>query len=58
MIQSAETVGQMESDAELEDVLIGLGYHKSIIKGVMKKIDPKIIGLESRLKHVLKLLKK
>ncbi len=58
MIQSTEAVGQMESDMELEDVLVGLGYNKNIVKGVVKKIDQKIFGLESRLKNALKLLKK
>lgn len=58
MIQSAETVEQMQSDIELEDVLVGLGYNKNIVKGVVKKTDPKLFGLESRLKNALKLLKK
>ena len=58
MIQSAETVKQMQSDIELEDVLVGLGYNKNIVKGVVKKIDPKLFGLEPRLKNALKLLKK
>lgn len=58
MIQSAEAVGQMESDMELEDILVGLGYNKNIVKGVVKKIDPKLFSLESRLKNALRLLKK
>lgn len=58
MIQSVETVEQMQSDMELEDVLVGLGYNKNIVKGVVKRIDQKLFGLEPRLKNALKLLKK
>jgi len=58
ILQSAEAVEQMESEVELEDILVGLGYTKNAVKGILRKIDPKLIGLESRLKNALKLLKK
>lgn len=58
MLASAETVQQMELDAELEEVLLGLGYTRSSVRGVLKKVDQSSIGLENKLKAALKLLKK
>lgn len=52
------TIRKMEGDSELEEMLVGLGYNKAQAKAAIAKIDPKIIGLQERLKAVLKEYKK
>lgn len=51
---SAQTLSLMESDLELEDTLVSLGYTKQQAKAVIAKIDPKIPGFKERLKEALK----
>lgn len=58
VLKSAEMVKIMESDLDLEEALVGLGYSRQQAKKAMSQIDPLIKGLELRLKAVLKLLKK
>lgn len=50
----AQTLDLMESDAELEETLINLGYTKQQAKAAISKIDPKITGFKERLKEALK----
>lgn len=49
---------KLESDMELEDALVGLGYDKSVSRQAIKKIPGEIIDPEKRLKEALKLLSK
>jgi Holliday junction DNA helicase RuvA len=44
----------MESDVELEETLISLGYTKQEAKSAISKINPKITGFKERLKEALK----
>ncbi|HNW96376.1 MAG TPA: Holliday junction branch migration protein RuvA [Candidatus Paceibacterota bacterium] len=49
---------KLESDMELEDALVGLGYDKSVSRQAIKKIPGEIVDPEKRLKEALKLLSK
>lgn len=49
---------KLESDMELEDALVDLGYDKSVSRQAIKKIPEGIIDSEKRLKEALKLLGK
>jgi Holliday junction DNA helicase RuvA len=49
---------KLESDMELEDALVDLGYDKSVSRQAIKKIPEGIVDLEKRLKEALKLLGK
>ena len=49
-----QTLSLMESDLELEETLISLGYTKQQAKSAIAKIDPKITGFKERLKETLK----
>ena len=51
-------VSKLESDLELEDALIGLGYDKNAIRQIIRKIPEEIVDSEKRLKEALKLLGK
>ena len=51
---TAQTLGLMESDLELEDTLVSLGYTKPQAKATVARIDPKTIGFKERLKEALK----
>lgn len=51
---SAKILTLMESDIELEETLISLGYTKQEAKSAISKIDPKISGFKERLKEALK----
>ena len=44
----------MESDAELEETLVNLGYSRSQAKMFLAKIDPKVTGFKERFKEALK----
>lgn len=57
-VDSERIVGEMESDSDIEDALLNLGYTKEQIRGALKKVDPSLAGLEIRLRAALKLLKK
>ncbi len=52
-----ELVGVMESDSDIVETLVGLGYTKTQAQDALSKIDPKITKIEERIKAVLKLLK-
>ena len=58
VLQSAETVKRMESDLDLEEALVGLGYTRQQAKKAIGQIDMNVKGLEQRLKAALKVLKK
>lgn len=52
------TVQKMESDVDLVETLVGLGYKRQEAKDALAKVDEKIVGLEERLKAALKILGK
>ena len=54
---SQQIVGLMESDLDIADALVNLGYTKTQAKEALAKVDPKITGVESRIKEALKFLK-
>lgn len=54
---SEEIVGLMESDHDIVEALVNLGYVKSQAKEALVKVDAKIGKLEDRLKAALKFLK-
>lgn len=54
--RSAELVGKMESDLDLEEALAGLGYRRFAVKEAIKKIPKEAGGMESRLREALKIL--
>ena len=58
VLKSAETVKMMESDLDLEEALVGLGYSKQQAKRAIGQLDSLVKGLELRLKAALKLLKR
>jgi Holliday junction DNA helicase RuvA len=49
-----ETLNLMESDVELEETLMSLGYSKAQSKTAIAKLDPKITSFKERLKEALK----
>jgi len=51
---SAQTLTLMESDLELEETLVSLGYTKAEAKSAIAKIDPAVTGFKERLKEALK----
>lgn len=54
--RTAATVHAMESDADLVETLVGIGYRREEAKAALARVDAKIIGLEPRLKAALKVL--
>ena len=56
--KSGESIEKMEHDSDIEDALTNLGYKKDHVREILKKIDPKLEGIEERLRAALKLLKK
>lgn len=52
------TVQKMESDADIVETLVGLGYRRQEVKDALSKIEGNIAGLEERLKAALKNLTK
>ncbi len=48
--------GSFETDSELEEVLMTLGYKKNEIRGAMEKVSPKLKTLQEKLKATLKIL--
>lgn len=52
------TIGKMESDSELEETLVGLGYSKAQAKTAIAKLDPKLTDFHERLRAILKEYKK
>lgn len=51
---SARTLNLMESDVELEETLVSLGYTKQQAKAAISKIDPRTASFKDRLKEALK----
>lgn len=51
---SGEMITLMESDVELEETLVGLGYTRAEAKAAVAKIDPAVSGFKERLKEALK----
>ena len=51
---SARTVSLLESDVDLEDTLVSLGYNKSEAQKIIANIDPAITSFNERLKEALK----
>lgn len=58
VLHSEDTVRQMESDIDVEDALIGLGYPRSEAKRVVGEVGAAVRGVEARLRAALKLIKK
>jgi holliday junction DNA helicase RuvA len=53
-----ELVTLMESDVELEEALVGLGYTKKQAQDAIRKLNPETIGFKNRLTEALKQTKK
>ncbi len=51
---SPEAIILMESDVEIEETLVGLGYSRMQAKTFLAKSDPTITGFKERLKEALK----
>ena len=54
LMTSPQLLTLMESDMELEETLVGLGYSRSQAKAATLRIDPKILGFKERLKEALR----
>jgi holliday junction DNA helicase RuvA len=52
-----QVLGLMESDMDLEETLVSLGFTRGNAKTIISKIDPKITGFKDRLKEALRLSK-
>ncbi len=55
---SVATVEKMETDADLIEALSSLGYRREEARAALAKVDPKLSGVEARLKAALALLGK
>ena len=53
-MNTGETIGKMESDADLEETLVSLGYSKAQARVAISKISPDIKEFNERLKAALK----
>lgn len=53
---SSQMIKKMESDADIVEVLIGLGYRRERVKEVLAGISKETTGLEDRLKTALRTL--
>ncbi|MDP3901701.1 MAG: Holliday junction branch migration protein RuvA [bacterium] len=51
---TTQTLNLMESDIELEDTLISLGYNKQQARAAIAKIDPQTKGFKDRLREALR----
>lgn len=51
---TARTLNLLESDLDLEEALVGLGYSKQQAKAAISRIDPKLKDFNSRLKEALR----
>ncbi len=54
LLSAPQTLSLMESDLDLEETLISLGYSKAQAKAAISKIDPKITNFKDRLKEAFK----
>ena len=57
-VNTGEMLTLMESDVELEETLVWLGYTRAQAKAAIGKIDSKIIGFKERLKATLQSMKR
>lgn len=57
-VASAQVVKAMESNIDITDALVNLGYAKAEIREALKRIDPGVTKLEERVRAAMKLLKK
>lgn len=55
-IGSGAVVEAMESDVDLIETLVGLGYRREEAKTALARVDVKVEGVEARLKAALKIL--
>lgn len=51
---SKAIVGLMESDVEIEETLVSLGYSRAEAKNAVSKIDTNVVGFKDRLKEALR----
>src|SRR3989344_1580980 len=54
MKNAKQMIGLMESDVEIEETLISLGYSRAEAKNAVSKIDPTMQGFKDRLKAALR----
>lgn len=54
--KSEAVVRKMESDVDLVETLVGLGYRRDEARSALSKVDEKIAKMEDRLKSALKIL--
>ena len=54
--RTAATVRTMESDADIVEALVGLGYRRDQAKAALAKVDQKVTDISDRLKAALKIL--
>lgn len=52
------TVEKMEGDADIVEALTNLGYRRDDARAALAKVDPKLVGMEVRLKAALAVLSK
>lgn len=60
-VQSATSglvVEKMETDSDLVEALMGLGYRREVARAALGKVDPKMHSLEERLRAALAILNK
>ncbi|MEK7554418.1 MAG: Holliday junction branch migration protein RuvA [Patescibacteria group bacterium] len=53
-LKTPETLRLMESDLELEETLISLGFSRSDAKSAIEKVDPATAGFPERLREALR----
>jgi Holliday junction DNA helicase RuvA len=56
-VPGARAISSMESDIELEETLVSLGYTRHQARNAVSALDPKIAQFKDRLREVLKRLK-
>jgi len=56
--KSGLVVEKMEGDADILEALTSLGYRREEARAALAKVDPKLLGMEERLKAALALLSK
>lgn len=57
-LSSTETIKGIESDLDVEEALVDLGYTRTQAKNALAQVDSKLTGLEARLRAALKIVKK
>jgi len=53
-MDNSSTIGLMESDADLLETLVSLGFNKRVASEIIEKIDPEVTDFNQRLKIALK----